>query len=50
MDLKEAGITLHLAEVKGPVMDHLRQSDFLYHMQPGKIFLSTNDAVKALTI
>ena len=50
MDLKEAGITLHLAEVKGPVMDHLRQSDFLYHMQPGKIFLSTNDAVKALTV
>jgi SulP family sulfate permease len=50
MDLKEAGISLHLAEVKGPVMDHLRQSDFLYHMQPGKIFLSTNDAVKALTI
>jgi SulP family sulfate permease len=48
MDLKEAGITLHLAEVKGPVMDHLRQSDFLYHMQPGKTFLSTNDAVKAL--
>lgn len=50
IDLKEAGITLHLAEVKGPVMDHLRQSDFLYQMQPGKIFLSTNDAVKALTI
>jgi len=48
-DLKEADITLHLAEVKGPVMDHLRQCDFLYHMQPGRIFLSTNDAVKAFT-
>jgi len=46
--LREAGITLHLAEVKGPVMDRLRHTDFLARLRPGRIFLSTEEAVEAL--
>ncbi|MBF8221551.1 SulP family inorganic anion transporter [Halomonas sp. 328] len=38
--LKEAEVTLHLAEVKGPVMDRLKQSDFLDELG-GRVFLST---------
>jgi SulP family sulfate permease len=48
LSLREAGIVLHLAEVKGPVMDRLQQTDFLKHIRPGQVFLSTEDAVEAL--
>lgn len=37
--LTEQQVTLHLSEVKGPVMDALQRSDFLNHLT-GKIFLS----------
>lgn len=37
--LNEAGVTLHLAEVKGPVMDRLKRSDFLDGLR-GRVFLS----------
>ncbi|MEX0828553.1 MAG: sodium-independent anion transporter, partial [Haliea sp.] len=47
-DLKSAGVTFHLAEVKGPVMDRLERAHFLEHLKPGKIFLSTHDAFRAL--
>ena len=43
-DLKSAGVTFHLAEVKGPVMDRLERTHFLEHLKPGKVFLSTHDA------
>ena len=46
--LKEAGITVHLAEVKGPVMDRLRRSDLLAVMAPGRVFISAHEAVKSL--
>ena len=46
--LREAGITLHMAEVKGPVMDRLRQTDFLAQLHPGQVFLSTEEAVETL--
>jgi len=46
--LGDAGVALHLAEVKGPVMDRLERSDFLRHLS-GRIFLSTHEAVVALT-
>lgn len=39
--LQTQGITLHLAEVKGPVYDRLQQNDFLTRFQ-GQIFLSTH--------
>jgi len=38
--LKRRGIGMHLAEVKGPVMDRLRHSDLLRDLN-GKLFLST---------
>lgn len=45
--LKDAGVALHLAEVKGPVMDRLAGSGFLEHL-PGQVFLSTHEAMGAL--
>ena len=40
---------LHLAEVKGPVMDELYKRGFVEGIQPGKIFLSTKQAFDALS-
>ncbi len=48
--LHDAGVLLHLAEVKGPVMDKLRQTDFYSNLGEGKVFLSTHDAFKELEI
>ena len=45
--LKVGGIQLHLSEVKGPVMDRLRQSDFLEHFG-GKVFISQFEALAEL--
>ncbi|MDI7861713.1 sulfate permease [Rhizobiaceae bacterium n13] len=45
--LKDAGIMLHLSEVKGPVMDRLRKTDLLEQLT-GKVFLSQYDAFRAL--
>lgn len=42
------GVALHLAEVKGPVMDRLRQSTLLQELA-GPVFLSTALACAALT-
>jgi SulP family sulfate permease len=46
--LSEAGVTVHLAEVKGPVMDKLEKSDFLKHLGEGEVFLSTHQAIEKL--
>jgi SulP family sulfate permease len=46
--LRQRGIGLHLAEVKGPVMDRLKTSDLLAHLN-GKVFLSTVMAWDELT-
>ena len=45
--LKDAGVMLHLAEVKGPVMDRLKDTD-LYHGLTGKMFFTTFEAWQAL--
>lgn len=45
--LKDAGVTLHLSEVKGPVMDRLKRTDFLDHLT-GKVFLNQYDAIQEL--
>lgn len=45
--LKDAGVQLHLSEVKGPVMDRLERSDFLAHLS-GRVFLTHHQAVMAL--
>jgi SulP family sulfate permease len=47
--LKRRGIGLNLAEVKGPVMDRLRNSTLLQQLN-GKLFLSTSNACDALLI
>jgi SulP family sulfate permease len=46
--LKKQKIQLHLAEVKGPVMDKLKATDFLQHLNPGQVFFQTIDAVESL--
>ncbi len=46
--LKEIGIDLSLSEVKGPVMDRLKQSAFLDRLT-GQVFLSQFEAFKALS-
>lgn len=45
--LRDSGIAFHLSEVKGPVMDRLRRTDFLKHLG-GDIFLTQRDAMLAL--
>jgi SulP family sulfate permease len=42
------GITLHLAEVKGPVMDKLNKTSFLEELHSGKVFFHANQAVTEL--
>jgi SulP family sulfate permease len=45
--LRDAGICLHLSEVKGPVMDRLEKSDFLKYLS-GQVFLTNYRAVQHL--
>lgn len=45
--LEDAGVKLHLSEVKGPVMDRLKRSDLLKDLT-GRVFLSQFDAYRAL--
>ncbi|MDR5865864.1 SulP family inorganic anion transporter [Halomonas koreensis] len=46
--LRDSRVTLHLAEVKGPVMDRLKQSRFLDDLE-GRVFLSTYAAWSELS-
>ncbi len=46
--LANAGVTLHLCEVKGPVMDRLKKSNFIDRLGPQRIYLSTHEAMTAL--
>lgn len=45
--LRDAGVALHLSEVKGPVMDRLVRSDLITHMT-GNVYLTHFDALSAL--
>ncbi|MGZ8347816.1 MAG: SulP family inorganic anion transporter [Allosphingosinicella sp.] len=45
--LSDAGVRLHLTEVKGPVMDRLERSDLLAALS-GEVFLSQFDAFERL--
>lgn len=45
--LKDSGVTFHLSEVKGPVMDRLKRSHFL-DLLSGKVFLSQFEAFRTL--
>jgi SulP family sulfate permease len=46
--LKSSGVTFHLSEVKGPVMDRLLRSHFLDELT-GKVFLSQHQAISELS-
>ena len=45
--LAEVGVTLHLAEVKGSVMDKLKETEFFANMK-GNVYFSTDIALKDL--
>lgn len=45
--LEDAGIALHLSEVKGPVIDRLQTTDLIKKLS-GRIFLSQYEAMKTL--
>ncbi len=45
--MADAGVKLHLSEVKGPVMDALERSHFLHDLT-GRIWLSQNEAFDAV--
>lgn len=46
-NLEEVGVTLHLAEVKGPVMDRLKATEFYARMK-GEVFFTTDIAFAEL--
>ena len=46
--LRDARIALHFSEIKGPVMDKLKRSDFLEHLH-GSLYLTNFQAIQALT-
>lgn len=46
--LTESGIGFYLSEVKGPVMDRLKGTEFLSSLN-GKVFLSQHEAIQTLT-
>ncbi len=48
-NLRKAGVDLHLAEVKGPVMDRIKRSGFLKTLAPGGVFLRAEEAVEILS-
>lgn len=48
-ELYDSGVILNLAEVKGPVMDRLREIGFIHELGEDRVFLSTHLAVQALT-
>lgn len=45
--LKDSGVTFHFSEIKGPVMDRLKNTHLMKHLT-GEVFLSQYDAWKSL--
>lgn len=48
--LKDAGVQLHLAAIKGPVLDRLRDIGFVDHLGEQFVHLTTHDAMKAIGV
>ncbi len=46
--LSAMGVTLHMSEIKGPVMDKLLRTDFFNHLS-GKVYLHQYQAISELT-
>ncbi|MFY9211244.1 MAG: hypothetical protein WAO69_08970, partial [Aestuariivita sp.] len=47
--LREMGVQLHLSEVKGPVMDRLKEQHFLKDLT-GQVFLSQYEATQKIAL
>lgn len=47
-ELRDSGVTFHFAEIKVPVQKQLQRSNLLSELEPGKVFLSSHQAVKEL--
>jgi SulP family sulfate permease len=47
-ELRDAGVQLHLADIKGPVMDRLKTSGFIEHIGADHVYLSTHEAMMSL--
>lgn len=47
-ELRDAGVELHLAEIKGPVMDGLKRAHFVEKIGPERIHLTTHAAMQRL--
>jgi SulP family sulfate permease len=47
-ELRAAGVALHLADIKGPVMDQLQRAGFIDHLGAERVYLSTHQAMRAL--
>ncbi|MNC99952.1 hypothetical protein D3C83_184110 [compost metagenome] len=45
--MKDGGVTFHLSDVKGPVMDQLMRSHFLNELT-GKVHLTQYEAVSSI--
>lgn len=48
LNLREAGITLHLSDVKGIIQDKLKLTDILLTLAPGKLFFTADEAMSYL--
>jgi len=47
--LRNQQVRLHLAEVKGPVMDQLKNTELLDELAPGQVFFTTDEAMRRLS-
>ena len=48
--MQDAGVELYLAEIKGPVMDRLADTDFLEQLGAERVFLTTNAVYEKLEL
>lgn len=46
-ELRDMGVELHLAEMKGPVMDRLQRTHLLHDLGPGHVHPTTHAAMRA---
>lgn len=47
-ELRDAGVELHMAAIKGPVMDRLQRIGFVQHLGEDRFHLSIHDAMRAI--
>jgi SulP family sulfate permease len=47
-ELRDAGVTFHLADFKGRVLDRLERVGFAARLGKGRVFISAHEAMQAL--